>query len=91
TLAPPSPAPLNLKLYALPPSTAARLGAFTLAKTLPAPEKSVEGAQRVVVSLQGGALPPAAFWGLVRRDGEERNLAWDVLEMQPYFAQKASS
>ncbi|KAL9946505.1 hypothetical protein D7B24_007776 [Verticillium nonalfalfae] len=91
TLAPPSPAPLNLKLYALPPSTAARLGAFTLAKTLPAPEKSVEGAQRVVVSLQGGALPPAAFWGLVRRDGEERNLAWDVLEMQPYFAQKAAS
>ncbi|KAM0284584.1 hypothetical protein ACHAQH_001950 [Verticillium albo-atrum] len=91
SLAPPSPAPLSLKLYALPPSTASRLGALTLAKTLPAEETPVEGAQRVVVSLQGGALAPAALWGLLRRDSEERNLKWDVLETQPYFAQKASN
>ncbi|KAM0321719.1 hypothetical protein ACHAQA_009958 [Verticillium albo-atrum] len=92
TLAAPSPAPLSLKLYALPPSTASRLGAFTLGKILPTEEgKPVEGSQRVIVSLQGGTLPTAAVWGLVRRDGEVRNLKWDVSEIKPYFAQKASS
>ncbi|EEY15503.1 predicted protein [Verticillium alfalfae VaMs.102] len=78
TLAPPSPGPLNLKFYALPPSTAARLGAFTLAKDAARPGKVCpRRTERSSSRCRAVPCRRAAFWGLVRGDGEEKETSWE--------------
>ncbi|ROT39410.1 hypothetical protein SODALDRAFT_332853 [Sodiomyces alkalinus F11] len=108
TLAPPSPAPLSLKLYALPGSTEARIQPFTIehilaasasipslgstgkGSTNTATSASSSNHQHVIVSLEGGAVDVPTLLGLVRQDGQERNLAWDMTDVKPYFARKYS-
>lgn len=97
--------PLRLKLYTLQPHTMDRLRAFTLdgiveaargaaagsgkrntfRKMTPEPRKS----HRVVLSLDHGAVELAELQELLHRDGEHRNLAWDVTDIIMYHPDKA--
>lgn len=95
-------APLGLKLHSLPPSTAARLKAFTLEGILstatpmpvndetghtPLPKQSPDQ-HRVILSLDNGAMALHMLQDFLRQDGETRRLAWDVTNVAPYLPQK---
>ena len=93
-------APLGLKLHSLPPSTATRLKAFTVDGILAnaAPPKSdqsktppagnAEWGHRIIFALEGGALDLPSLLEIFHRDGEQRNLQWDITRVHPYLPLK---